>query len=314
MGRADWNFIMESEQTHNKIVLKGNLVAPILPIWGIHEIRNSLIDFRWFQCLQLIEMKKSGSYHGLAELSEACEQQNLQARILDEIEFDIKYVVGPKTVEIIENYVVDVVKAYLWPFRQITTDITPRQPSINNAPVMVRIVFNKRTPSFDLLIQRPIDVIRFNKIRLPIVLDKILPLKAGINNVKHVAQQLTGKDLFPVCVIEQQTLRTFDNKTYPITLDACHRVLVADATEAQKWGIMVRQLPGAQKEIEIYIEESKIELTSAAIKLTVDGQEILPVLNEYKALVSPLSGKTIGKVVEAQVHGKKVILISTSLF
>ena len=36
-------------------------------------------------------------------------------------------------------------------------------------------------------------------------------------------------------------------RTYPITLDACHRVLVADATEAQKWGIMVRQLPGAQK-------------------------------------------------------------------
>ena len=31
-------------------------------------------------------------------------------------------------------------------------------------------------------------------------------------------------------------------------------------------------------------------------------------------MVSPLSGKTIGKVVEAQVHGKKVILISTSLF
>ena len=38
------------------------------------------------------------------------------------------------------------------------------------------------------------------------------------------------------------------------------------------------------KEIEIYIEESKIELTSAAIKLTVDGQEILPVLNEYKVI------------------------------
>ena len=137
------------------------------------------------ECAKMIEMKKSGSYHGLAELSEACEQQNLQARILDEIEFDIKYVVVPKTVEIIENYVVDVIKAYLWPFRQITTDITPRfvvplsrkksilflifiicccfhqllifssrQPSINNAPVMVRIVFNKRTPSFDLLIQR----------------------------------------------------------------------------------------------------------------------------------------------------------------
>ena len=39
-----------------------------------------------------------------------------------------------------------------------------------------------------------------------------LKKQAGINNVKHVAQQLTGKDLFPVCVIEQQTLRTFDNK------------------------------------------------------------------------------------------------------
>ena len=38
------------------------------------------------------------------------------------------------------------------------------------------------------------------------------------------------------------------------------------------------------EEIEIYIEESKIELTSAAIKLTVDGQEILPVLNEYKVI------------------------------
>ena len=37
------------------VKLQGNLVAPILPIWGIHEIRNSLIDFRWFQCLQLIQ-------------------------------------------------------------------------------------------------------------------------------------------------------------------------------------------------------------------------------------------------------------------
>ena len=98
------------------------------------------------------------------------------------------------------------------------------------------VIFNLKIYFFPNI--RPIDVIRFNKIRLPIVLDKILPLKvrchfhnffchiffffsrifpflkkqAGINNVKHVAQQLTGKDLFPVCVIEQQTLRTFDNK------------------------------------------------------------------------------------------------------
>ena len=191
--RADWNFVMESEQTHNKIILKGNLVAPILPVWGIHEIRNSLIDFRWFQCMELIqsgtkvfhvhvtgttkvsaeqkeyskvskearecakliEMKQSGAYKGLAELSEACEEQRLQARTLDEIDFDIKYFNVPKTVEVVENYIVDVLKAYLWPFRQITTDLTPmRQQSINDAPVMVRIVFNKRTPSFDLVIQR----------------------------------------------------------------------------------------------------------------------------------------------------------------
>lgn len=355
--RADWNFVMESEQTHNKIILKGNLVAPILPVWGIHEIRNSLIDFRWFQCMELIqsgtkvfhvhvtgttkvsaeqkeyskvskearecakliEMKQSGAYKGLAELSEACEEQRLQARTLDEIDFDIKYFNVPKTVEVVENYIVDVLKAYLWPFRQITTDLTPmRQQSINDAPVMVRIVFNKRTPSFDLVIQRPMDITRFNKIRLPVVLDKILPLKAGINNVKHVAQKLTGKNLFPICVVEQQVLRTFDNKTYPIALDACHRVLAADATQAQKWGIMVRQVAGANgavhKEVEIFIEESKIELTSAAIKLTVDGQEILPALNQYKALVSPLSHKYLGKVALAKVHGKKVILISNALF
>jgi len=261
----------------------------------------------------LIEMKRSGTYKGLAELSGVCEEQRLQARTLDEIDFDIKYFNVPKKVEFYENVIVDVIKAYLWPFRQMATELTPvRQQTIQDAPVMVRIVFNKRTPSFDLVIQRPMDITR-NKIRLPIVLDKILPLKAGINNVKHVVQKVTGSTVYPVCIVEQETLRTFDNKTLPLTLDACHRVLAADCTEAKRWGIMARQVPGANKEVEVYIERSKIVITESAgiLKLILDGQEIqdqVP-LNEYLYLVSPLSHRVVARVSATMANGKKVFLV-----
>ena len=51
---------------------------------------------------------------------------------------------------------------------------------------------------------------------------------------------------------------------------------------------MARQVPGANKEVEVYIERSKIVITESAgiLKLILDGQEIqdqVP-LNEYLVL------------------------------
>ena len=56
--KSEWNIVLESAELEEKLVLKGNLESPVLSVWDLPEIRNSLIDVRFFQTLQVY---KSGS-------------------------------------------------------------------------------------------------------------------------------------------------------------------------------------------------------------------------------------------------------------
>ena len=51
--KSEWNIVLESDQLEEKLVLKGNLESPVLSVWDLPEIRNSLIDVRFFQTLQV---------------------------------------------------------------------------------------------------------------------------------------------------------------------------------------------------------------------------------------------------------------------
>merc|ERR1712066_976077 len=352
--KSEWNIVLESDQLEEKLVLKGNLESPVLSVWDLPEIRNSLIDVRFFQTLQVyrtgtqvpqwsidvrgntkvsqeqkehsmiskeaklcksLMQKKSSGEKVLAHLSEPCEAMRLQARTLDEVDLTIKYNIVPKMVETVEHVITDSLKTLLWPFRQVLNEqVSYKRVSINDAPVLVRIVFNKMTPSFDLTIQKPQENIKFRQIRLPSPLRLVFPLKAGVSNAKLIAQKITGHSIRPVCKLEEQTLtlenvlKTYDNKTYPVSIDYCYHLMTADCSQHKSFAVMTRSLKPVSlgKELLVSLEKSKIVLTptsasaSPLIKVNVDGQDITITSEKAQILKSPLSQKKLGLIYRTQ--------------
>ena len=192
-------------------------------------------------------------------------------------------------VEIYESKVVSYLKVAMWPFlRMDMSTEEPRISSVSVIPVSAKIRFNRRTPSFDLTINRPQEKIEFRQIRLPYGLNHIVPLKAGINNIKRIAQKVTGSTLYPVCKIEGQALKTFDNKTLPVELDRCYHLVAADCSELKSFAVMLREVSESKREAKIILGKSEIKLIpeGSDIKVVVDGQEkeVSPVqLKELKS-------------------------------
>merc|ERR1712018_1059106 len=191
---SEWNVDMESAESQKTVRINGKMDSPILPIWSISELQNSFIDFRFFnkfqllesgserwnievvgnskvsheqkkwskeseeakRCEYLMERKRSGEKAVMARLSPACEKVREQAATLDEVEFTIKYNNLPREVEKYEQMSVDAIKALLWPFRRVSEERdSVRRSSIRDTPVLIRLFFHKRSPSFDMTIQRP---------------------------------------------------------------------------------------------------------------------------------------------------------------
>merc|ERR1712004_148710 len=334
--KTKWNVVLQSEQSDKKVVVKGNLQAPLLPIWNTHAIRSSMIDFRYMntlemhrsgskvwsidvegssrtsqeqkefskisqeavQCEKLSEKKQSGEKGVLAKLSEPCQKMRQQARTIDEVDFSIRYHNVPH-VEHYESKVVSYLKLGLWPFLRL--DISQQsQRSIEGQSVS----------------QGPVSAkIEFRQIRLPYGLTHVLPLKAGISNAKVIAQKVTGSVLYPVCKIEGQALKTFDNKTFPVDLDRCFHLVAADCSEQKSYAVMLRELsPESKREVKIILGQSEIKLIpegSSDIKIVVDGQEKEVRPGQLKSLVSQRSQEVLGEIYRAP---NKVVQLKSSRY
>ena len=89
-----------------------------------------------------------------------------------------------------------------------------------------RIQFQKDTPSFDLVLERPMEKLEFSQIRLPYPLNLILPLKSGIaNSVKTTANLISANTILPTCQVEGKALQTFDNRLDSFLLNFINRLL-----------------------------------------------------------------------------------------
>merc|ERR1711899_496251 len=290
--KTKWNVVLQDQQSAEKIVAKGHLQAPLLPIWNTHAIRSSMIDFRYMntlemhrsgskvwsidiegssrtseeqkefskisqeavQCEKLIEKSQSGEKGVLAKLSEPCQKMREQARTIDEVDFSIRYHNVPH-VEYYETKAASYLKLGLWPFLRL--DLS-EQKSIEGQSVA----------------QGPHSAkIEFRQIRLPYGLNHVLPLKAGLSNAKLIAKKVTGSVLYPVCKIEGQALKTFDNKTLPVDLDRCYHLVAADCSEQKSFAVLLRELSSESKrEVKIILGQSEIKLIpegSSDIKVVV---------------------------------------------
>merc|ERR1711974_449326 len=80
--RTDWNFVMESEQTHNKMILHGYLVAPLLPVYNIHEILSAAYRVKIPQnCDMVNPMPQSIKDQLRKEKSQCLKQQQIFTKV-----------------------------------------------------------------------------------------------------------------------------------------------------------------------------------------------------------------------------------------
>ena len=181
-------------------------------------------------CQKLTERKESGEVI-IAKLSEPCKAMREQALALDEIQVTLKYNNVPSLIEIVEAKSVDVFKTLMWPFLKVDLDriykTSSTVKSINSAPTYARIQFHKETPSFDLIIERPMEKLKFAEIRLPYPLNLVFPLKSGIvNSVKSTANLISANTILPTCKVENRGIETFDNRyILNIFCDLIHTLL-----------------------------------------------------------------------------------------
>ena len=344
--KSKWNVHLESETSSSfpvkEICINGEVDMPVLPLWNIEELRSSLVDFRYnneisfgrsscsessikvsgsakvsheqkeysrqsasaTKCQKLIENRIAG-----AKLSDACERTRLQAQTVDEVEFKMEYNNVPKEVTIVESRVVDLLKAYLWPYIKAVKSSKVNQNMLqeekSSFPVMCRVLFHRETPSFDLIITKPESSIAFSQIRIAYPFNLVFPMKAGRNNAYLALKSITGESLTPECKVGTQKLTTFDNKSMPLNLDDCFHLLSGDCSQQRSFGILARNMKREQnkREVKVFLGEVSIVLTpseqqqrseGAEIRVTVDREELHVPVNAWKSIV--VNGQEYGSI------------------
>merc|ERR1712198_768792 len=166
----EWNILLESQvpQTQvKKVAMKGHITIPILPMWNIEKLRNSLINFDFKNNVivshvsgqeskvivtghtMTTEAQKTFSVESpeaklLKELiasqttdstlvsskkiAELEEIVRIQASTLDKVVFETEFVNMPKNSGIVEKTILDVITAYLWPY------YTPSASTLSQGP------------------------------------------------------------------------------------------------------------------------------------------------------------------------------------
>jgi len=112
-----------------------------------------------------------------------------------------------------------------------------------------------------MVIERPMEKLKFGQIRLPYPLNLVLPLKSGIvNSVKSTANLISANTILPTCVVEGKALQTFDNRSLPMITDPCAHLVAADCSIHGRFAILANDLPNGQKKFTVIIGKSKVDI------------------------------------------------------
>merc|ERR1712198_675465 len=228
----EWNLMLESQMPQTqlkKVSVSGKLTMPILPIWNIEHIRNSLINFEFEnkmaltlangktseiittgtaktseeqksfssmsseakQLRNLIATRTTGASSKLmAELEEIV---RIQASTLDKVVFQTEYVNVPRSFEVAQSKVINFLKAYLYPYYcPSASTVESHQFESLRYKSTVQVSFHQQTPSFDLEIVRPAEKVFFRNVRVSYPYNLFFPLSAIRNNVRLAANQLVS--------------------------------------------------------------------------------------------------------------------------
>ena len=254
----EWNLMLESQipQTQiKKVSISGKLTMPILPIWNIEHIRNTLINFEYEnkmaltlangktseiittgtaktseeqksfssmsseakQLRNLIATRTTGASSRLiAELEEIV---RIQASTLDKVVFQTEYVNVPRSFEVAQSKVINFLKAYLYPYYcPSSSTVESHQFESLRYKSTVKVSFHQQTPSFDLEIVRPTEKVFFRNVRVSYPYNLFFPLSAIRNNVRLAANQLVSGSVLSTktCAIDGLHMTKFNGQSLDI--------------------------------------------------------------------------------------------------
>lgn len=320
-----WNMILESEHQNEylpwkKICMKGEMDLPILPIWNINKIRNSLAHFsyqnvfgfgvnsceessiritgtakvsnkqkehsqkseEYKRCQQLIEKRAHG-----AELSTVCDITRLQAKTVDEVEFRVSYQNMPREFHVYEVRATEMLKTIFWPYMKRDSF---RQPTHETREVLTHLYFHSTTPSVDVTIQRNQEKIAFEQVRIPYPLNLFFPMKAGENNAYLALETLTGSSPMPTCRIGDLEMIRFDNTTLPFHIDYCFHLLYGDCSKEHQSAIFIRNMrPGNRRELKVVLGDITILMTPSERRSEQTHFEVVRVTIEGEEMTIPVN-------------------------
>merc|ERR1719334_1009128 len=254
----EWNLMLESQMPQTqlkKVSVSGKLTMPILPIWNIEHIRNSLINFEYEnkmaltlangktseiittgtaktseeqksfssvsseakQLKNLIATRTTGTSSKLiAELEEIV---RIQASTLDKVVFQTEYVNVPRSFEVAQSKVINFLKAYLYPYYcPSASTVESHQFESLRYKSTVQVSFHQQTPSFDLEIIRPTEKIFFRNVRVSYPYNLFFPLSAIRNNVRLAANQLDSGSVLSTktCAVNGHHMTKFNGQSLVI--------------------------------------------------------------------------------------------------
>merc|ERR1719249_436974 len=325
----EWNLMLESQipQTQlKKVSVSGKLTMPILPMWNIEHIRNSLINFEYEnkmaltlangktseiittgtaksyeakQLRNLIATRTTGASSKLiAELEEIV---RIQASTLDKVVFQTEYVNVPRSFEVAQSKVINFLKAYLYPYYcPSASTVESHQFESLRYKSTVQVSFHQQTPSFDLEIVRPTEKIFFRNVRVSYPYNLFFPLSAIRNNVRLAANQLVSGSVLSTktCAINGLAMTKFNGQSLHMP-EHIERgmVLAVDASNFHRFGVYARSESGNKWptlwETTVALKKNIVVINPVSSKVLVNDRPVTGITTGKPTIVKGFSGQPI---------------------
>merc|ERR1712029_665708 len=298
----EWHLLLESQvpQTPVKsISVSGEITVPILPLWNIEQLRQSLVNFSFHnkivftmangqksqiittgtakttqaqktfslespEALKLKEIISPISSVSPKTVVELEEIVRLQATALDKIVIESKYVNVPKVFEQVQMKVIEILKVYLWPYytpSYSTVENTKFEPGSYEATT--EVIFKQGVPSFDLKIVLPTEKVFFSNVRIAYPFNLFFPISAARIPISRVVSGsvLSAKS----CMIHGKHLIKFNGNTMDIPATVVAPVVVAaDCSTFHRFAIKAQHIKQGTWNTEIILKKNLIKVVPTA--------------------------------------------------
>ena len=225
--------------------------------------------------------------HFVEQKIEFCKQHVEQLRTLDQVKFKVEYTPMPKYVERIARYVDGIIKTGLLPF------MSGMEGTQTHNEIDVELKFNPHWNTVDMDLTTEMGTINYRNIRLPEKLRNVLPLVASESATEKLVSAVKGEPIYDTCVVRDQVIKSFDNKTYSYQLDDCYHVLFSDCSKDYTNAVLGKAVE-RNKFVKIFTKGSLIKLEPSSsytesrkdYEITVDGQVVNLSQNEKREILS----------------------------